>query len=190
MNKMMRVLGGGQVMTSTPWMEIPGGGGYGYFLELHIPFNNQPTSTLVAVTLTKCFDIAVNTKKIWIFPQCTGKCIDAHTYVSTLLNTSPFSCSPCGSQKLLDDIDLWAFFEIEPIILTLWCLRSILGFCWWRLFHIYSHKSTFWCSLPHVRHCIMSWAGCVKIEWNDPVYHNYVALFYISSYFYHMLRPP
>ena len=180
MNKMMRVLGGGQVMTSTPWMEIPGGGGYGYFLELHIPFNNQPT--LVAVTLIL--------KKSEFFLSVLEKCIDAHTYVSTLLNTSPFSCSPCGSQKLVDKIDLWAFFEIEPIILTLWCLRSILGFCWWRLFHIYSHKSTFWCSLPHVRHCIMSWAGCVKIEWNDPVYHNYVALFYISSYFYHMLRPP
>ena len=129
-------------------------------------------------------------KKSEFFLNVLEKCIDAHTYVSTLLNTSPFSCSPCGSQKLLDKIDLWAFFEIEPIILTLWCLRSILGFCWWRLFHIYSHKSTFWCSLPHVRHCIMSWAGCVKIKWNDPVYHNYVAWFYLSSYFYHMLRPP
>ena len=77
-------------------MEIPGGGGYGYFLELHIPFNNQPT--LVAVTLIL--------KKSEFFLSVLEKCIDAHTYVSTLLNTSPFSCSPCGSQKLLDKIDL------------------------------------------------------------------------------------
>ena len=171
MNKMTKVLGGGQVMISTPWVEIPGGGGMDIFWNCTFHLITNPRLPSWQLRWRNVLTLLLILKKSEFFLNVLEKCIDAHTYVSTLLNTSPFSCSPCGSQKLVDKIDLWAFFEIEPIILTLWCLRSILGFCWWRLFHIYSHKSTFWCSLPHVRNCIMSWAGCVKIKWNDPVYH-------------------
>ena len=39
----------------------------------HLQFNNQPTFTHMAMTLMSCFDVTVNTKKMWLFPQCTGK---------------------------------------------------------------------------------------------------------------------
>ena len=39
----------------------------------HLSFNNQPTSTHMAITLMSCFDVTVNTKKMWLSPQCAGK---------------------------------------------------------------------------------------------------------------------
>ena len=39
----------------------------------HLSFNNQPTSTHMAITLMSCFDVTVNTKKMSLSPQCAGK---------------------------------------------------------------------------------------------------------------------
>ena len=68
-------------------------------------------------------------RKCDFFLNVLENCINAHAHVSSLLNTSTFSCSLYGSQKLPDKIEIWAFFwnwaHLIPTLVSLIHIRVL-----------------------------------------------------------------